>query len=1320
MLTCRPYRSSWHILVISFVFLCCNSYSIFAQEKTAVIHQLQVFEVYTTVNEDFGHDDEFRWKLRLNDRYQGCIEVNGDNGHHDRYMNILTDPRLDVTQPLVFNLETWENDGGSSCVYDSDDEAHCGPTDFYLRLADYEPGMPHVFEMAPCSRFKLWLRFRYGVPTPRNVTVSPSNGGNICDERPTITLQSEAFIKPEYLPNTTFVWKYRSNGSPVPRELGRTTGSATYSFNNIRDLRFIYQQANDDVTFSVELIYRTSDGSILYSESTPRSGTTIHLSPVRPDVSGISTFPTCYGKDTGTINGYVSGSFSSYKYVLRPLGNTTPCNPDIRGDCGGDASGTIIMGSGTSGYFSIENVRKGDYTLVITNPGSTSGVCYSTRTVTINELPSLQLTVGGIDAVSCQGGSDGAIRLSATGGKLPYGNYSLSKAGGFFSTSSTGEFTGLTTGTYIASIVDACNQSGPSTIATVAVPEPVRVHAAVTVASPTCNSPANGAVEVIVNQGQGEYLFKILQDNTILAEENSSAVNWSIDDLTDGTYTVEIRDALRLQCDGFTEQIILSAPESFELGLSDAVKTDVDCYGRSNGSITLSGVDLSGDYKYSLQASGQTEPRVLTTTPTFADLGAGRYTLVMQRTIDGCNDRAEYPALLEIAQPEQPVITLDKRDISCHGETDGAIMASVAGATSSDRYTWEVQVGDAWASLNHSATAFYSLEAGTYRMRLTNDHSCMATAQEVTVVEPAVLSISNASAHDVVCFGEKGEITTVLQGGVTPYVYEYTSATGEVVNVSSSVALLDQGVYTLRGRDANGCLVNYAAVLTITAPDVPLTMSLLPSDYNGFNISCTGASDGYVNIDARGGNGDGYSGYEYSLDGQAFQAGSDLANIAAGSHTASVRDARGCIIHSDILMTAPLSFLQARLIGKKDVQCAGDEDGFVSIDAQGGIAPYTYTMAGESQAEGTFSSLPSGGYTILITDRNHCELEYATSIDVLTPPMDVQLQHTDVACYGGNDGAAQALVTGGMPPLKYAWRGLLAETSSLSSLVAGIYNFAVTDQAGCVQQRELIVREPDQLTVRANTFSVCPAKVNGEIRLKAEGGTPAYRYSVDDGTNYQDEPFFMVAASTYRVRVRDEHRCEIALQVEVTTSRKALPDPDFIVAMTQQASDTLMIREISVPQPDSVLWTFDPAITVLSDHDGSPLVTVSEPGNYDITMRGFFDGCDYEKTLTLTISPFDEEVKVIDKLPIRIIKTLQVVPNSSDGRFEIKVEMETKQRLSVGIYDMLGVPHFRQHWDKTTGISVPVDISATVAPGIYVVRAVAETDAMETRLVVVR
>jgi hypothetical protein len=1297
-----------YLLITAFLF--CIMQNLFAQDAT--ILQLEVFRVYTSTNEDPANDDEFRWKLWLNDGYQGCIEVNGDRGYFNRHMGIFINRNYsNVGVPLKFTLETWENDGGHSCVYDSDDEAHCGPTPFYLTLADHEPEVMDTFELAPCDRFKLWIRYSYSVPRPASPTVSPAGAVQVCDAAPSITLTSGTALNAALLPRCTFQWEYSSSVSPGWQRLATRTGRVGYTFTDIRRLAGIPNNRTVDVRFRVRIAYLTSTGALHYSDYA-ESPEAIHLSPVPPAISNITVEPTCYGLETGIIRGNVAGLYSSYRYILR-VGQNNPCDPNNPQNCGGVKSELIFP---QFGFFEIRGVPKGEYTLVITNPGNDYGVCptsYNTPVV-IGERPPLSLTAAAT-GVSCQNGFDASVTLTTTGGSTPV-TYTLGKDGSTL-TNTTGLFASLSAGTYQATARDAICQQLVAT--TVAVIEPVRVNARTLVTQATCHAPVNGAVQVniISPASTPPYDFTIRRGEEVVQQSGNFAGNtWSASGLPAGTYTIDVRDAQRPQCDGHTEEVVVSEPEALGLTALNAIRTDADCYGRRSGSITLRDVDLSGQYTFTLTPADGSSTQVLTTTPLFTDLAAGDYTLHMQRNLAGCSDRADYPASLQIAQPPQAVITLDKQDISCHGETDGTITASVAGATQSDQYIWEVMLADSWATLGNQTHTLQNLSPGTYRMRLTNDHSCTATSTALSIIEPGALSVSSVHIKDVACYGMQGEVTVLLEGGTMPYAYAYTSP-AQVVRSASSQTLLDPGTYALQVRDARGCTVMHAGSVILTAPDAPLAMSMVRSDYNGFNISCAGATDGYVVVIAEGGNGGSFSGYECALDGGTFQPGVHVRNISAGDHVVSVRDGRGCTVSSAVVMTSPASRLQALVLRQYDIKCAGDDNGAIVLQAQGGVSPYTYALNGISQDAGMFSSLPPGDHTIVITDRNQCRTEYTANIAVRVPPMYLQLATTDVLCYAGSDGTVLAQVTGGASPYRYQWGDLPGDTPELTTLPAGSYSLTVTDDEGCLQERGFTIKAPAPLTAGVVTIPVCVGKDNGEIRLQAGGGTPAYRYSIDNGTTYQDLPRFAVPAGIYPARVIDRHHCETPLTV-VVTSRSDVPDPDFIVAMTQQASDTLQVREISVPKPDSVWWTFDPAIRVVNSDRESPLITVPEAGDYSITMQGFFGGCDYARTLTLTISPFDAEVKAVREIPVRVIKTLKAMPNTNDGRFDLTVEMEAKQRLTVTVYDMLGVSHYRQRWDKTTGIVTPVDISATAAAGVYVVQVITDTDVREIRLIV--
>jgi hypothetical protein len=1333
--------------VIAFYLMMISASVVFAQTAPGEIrlNYLRVEGVKSSGNHDnvpgTGATD-YRWKFKVNGGswVGNCIGISGSSYtwfYNDSELpkSLRSNIIYDNPGAAVFNLEleAWDEDGcGGECDYNTgitcvDDEARCSGQDHELQLNNYQPGINNSVQLLYCSggsQYGAQYEFSYTVPVPQTPVIRVNGAapttGNICDTNPTIQLTTNSYLNPAFLNTTDFIWQYEVNNNNVWRPLGQTDANSStagrYTFTNIRQLDGLTNIAsNTDVRFRVISRYNATTGAA-YQTISAVTGE-LHLSPAAPVIGNVVTEPACYGTSTGKIYGAItSGAFTSYKFVLRPGNNTTPCNPDL-GNCGGDKSGTI----GTwFGLFGIDNVNDGTYTLIITNPAGSAGVCYDTYyPVVVGELPTLQIAVGQITPVSCQGGSDGAISLSASGGKTPYGNYSLTKVGGGYSSSNvTGEFTGLTAGTYSASIIDACNQISPSTTTSVIVTEPVRVSASISPVSPTCNSPADGSVHVNILQGEGEYVYKLSRGTDVVSEQNSSSSTWTVDDLPSGVYTVEIRDAQRVQCDGVIENVELFSAVAFQINEANISRTHVDCYARDNGSIQLNNADIGGDYEYILTAQSDGSSTTQSTSALFSNLAADSYTLRMARTINGCMDSYDVPALV-ITQPQEAVITLNKQDISCHNETDGSIKSSIAGVTPSDQYIWEMQLGGSWSTLNNSNTFLQNLSAGTYRMRLTNDFSCTATSNSVTIIEPEVLSIASVDARDVVCYSLKGEIETVLQGGVTPYSYEYTSSTAQRVTSTTQITSLDNGIYTLVASDVNGCTVDHTDPLTITAPELPLAMSWVYSDYNGYNISCTGASDGYLDISARGGNGGLYAGYQYTVDDRPFQSSSHVDNISAGAHTIFARDARGCITSAPIMMTSPAANLQPQLLAKKDVKCLGDTDGSVSVSVNGGLTPYTYTLNNVTQPNGTFSSLASGDHTIVISDRNDCKIEYHTTIAILSPPMDVLVQQTDLTCPGGSDGTLQVLVSGGSLPLQYKLDNTPSSSSTITGLSAGSHIVSVIDQQQCLQESIVELTDPEDFLVELNTIPVCVGKTNGEINVRVSGGTPGYQYSISAGASYQDSPHFIVGAGEYEVRIKDNRNCEASASASVIT-RNDQPEPNFIVATTQHASDTLVIKEISVPKPDSIRWTFDPAITILSEDVWSPLITIREPGSYAISMRGYFGGCDYSNTLTITINPFDPEIKVGKDIPVQVVKSLTATPNSTDGRFEISVELNTKQRLAIAVYDMLGTPHYKQSWSKTSGVTTSVDISSTVSSGVYVVRAVTDTDAKDILLVITK
>lgn len=1304
------------------VLLISGIYQAFSQPAgSSTLNKIEVTGLYAEKDyEGFpAGDNEYRWKLWLdNELLVNCFQRSGGPGWYNDVSHTLTSNQYvpNVTSATYeLRAEAWEEDGcGGECSFNTgvtcnDDGGHCGPNDNYLILANYQPGMTNSVVMWPCTSgnpYAIRYEFSYNVPRPQRPTVTAPSG-QICDVFPTVALTSNSFISSSFLSRTTFIWEYRVNFGGW-NSLGQSNANVNggrFSFAHIRFLSGLTNiTANTDVYFRVKTRYSATNGTVHESVYGDVS-TSIHLSPLPPTINSVTTAPSCPNQSTGTLTVNVTG-FGEYLYVLRPGEDSGGCNPGT-GDCGGYQSTRVF-----SNTFEITGVAAGRYTLFVANRGSTTGVCSSYTFVDVGALPVLQIDTPDLTSLSCHGGTDGAVELTASGGLTPW-TFTLTKTG-FSSANSTGVFNSLTAGSYTATVTDGCDQisSAPAILT-----EPRKVEATVSISNPFCNSPADGSLTVTITQGEGRYSYRLLKNSQVIRELNDvPTTTWLVNNLEAGAYTIEVKDAQRLQCEGFIMVQTLVAAPPFEIIPSNITTQNISCFEDNNGIIRLQHANESGAFEYILSQQGGGIP-TSATVPEFTSLAAGNYSLTMRRNRVGCLDRFDHPEIISITQPDEVVIALNKFNISCFGLDDGKIISSVIGATPTDHYVWEKLIGTNWATLSSTNTSLQSLSSGSYRLRLNNDNGCTAESDAVVIEEPEALSIASVNVKDIICFGEQGEIEAIVQGGVTPYLYKYTTTSGTTES-SSQKTLISEGLFTLEVSDVNGCATQHPDALRITSPQSALSLSSKVSDFNGYNISCAGANNGSIQMIASGGSGT----YQYALNETPYQTSALFEQIGAGVQQISLKDGRGCIVTKTVTLTEPTSELEPILLEKNNVKCYGDQSGSLSVSASGGIEPYSYKLFQNlSQNNGLFQNLPPGSYTITISDKNGCTATYQNTIDILSTPMSVLIQKTDVSCFDGTNGAIETEVAGGTLPIQYLWSNNLGTASSLDNLRAGDYTLEVTDQQGCKQQQTATIQQPEQLIIGATAIPVCVGKPNGELRLSAEGGTAPYVYSSNAGSTYQEAALFTaVAAGTYTVVVKDARQCEASLQAEVSV-RNDRPEPNFIVATKQNALDTLVIREISVPKPDSIEWTFDPDIKVLVNDPWSPQITVDEPGNYAISLKGFFDGCEYSHSLTLNINPFDPVRHNGLSTPSNGIKEMSVSPNPNNGTFEVVVELNTRQRLAMKVIDVLGMVRFQENWEQTLNVTKEVDLStSTLASGIYVVQAITDTDVREVRIVINR
>jgi hypothetical protein len=1097
-------------------------------------------------------------------------------------------------------------------------------------------------------------------------------------------------------------WGQQTKWTTLTRTYGNND-NGTLTLNLLTLTKIANLTTNSNVTFRVTTVAHGIS-------ATSQGSRTISLSPRAPELTTVQELQSCPNSSTGSIK--VSGIKGSglYQYTIRTgHGNNLPCTPVV-GCLTGIKSGSITGASGD-----ITAVPGGEYTLWISNNGGTSGVCSSTRDITIPTITALTITqqVPKKDA-SCNAYTDGEIKLGYTGGAAPY-TYSLTDN----SSNATGVFSGLKAGTYTANVTDGCSQVNTNTTQQIIIAEPKSIQASASGGTLTCNSPADGVAVATITDGPGMYNYYLKQGTTVVTQVESTAItSWNVSGQASGSYTLEIVDAQRTSCPGYSTTVSMAAPSVLTIATENFQVKDVSCNDGGDGKVTLSGLDMSGKYNYTLTRSTDNTAYSTSTDVAFASLRGDSYTLAMTRSIEGCNDIYTYPSAVVVSQPSAVGIEVNKQDISCYGLTDGKVTVVPSGGSGSGyTYTWEQFIGSSWSTMGSVINAISNRAEGTYRVRVKDSKLCAGVTDPIDIVEPAKLIIIPPVVKDIMCYGEKGYIEMTTSGGTGAITYQYT--TGQPYQIFTNTTPLSAGSYTVRAVDANSCSTTYGTALTLTAPATALDFTATKSDYSGVNISCFGGSNGYVTLVGTGGNGSSYSGYQYALDGGPYQEASRLDGINAGDHLVYVRDARGCILSRTLGFTQSSDPLAFTVVEKKDVTCFGDLTGVLQISGAGGVGPYTYSLDnGAAQTQGRFTGLGTGVHAIKLFDRNNCDNTYSYEIVSVNPVMQISPEVHDAQCFQAADGQIALTVAGGVAPFTYSWNGYSTGGALLSNVRSGEYNGVVTDNAGCRMSFAATVDQPAQvLRIGVSTVPVCYGSTNGVISIQALGGTGPYRYSIDDGVTFQTTGLFnTVGVGNYPIRVKDDHACFTTTSA-VIIQRNDKPEPDFIVATKGSALDTLVITEISVPKPDSVYWLFDATALVLDNDSWHPKIKFDNEGSYDIGMTGYFGGCAYSVNRTLTINAYDPEV-VKTRLPeYKAISSVEATPNPTSGTFTVTVKLNYKHSLSMVVYDVIGGIHYHNSWGEVDGLTETITLDG-VAPGVYLLRVVTPSDAQDVRILI--
>ena len=230
------------------------------------------------------------------------------------------------------------------------------------------------------------------------------------------------------------------------------------------------------------------------------STVTLHLTILSVTSTITKTDAVCFGTLTGSISVTPTFGVAPYTYRIGTLGSFVSSN----------TFNNLKVGKYTVSIIDAEGCRGISAQVNITQPLSVTGSFTATPT-------------------SCNGGSDGSLRVSGVRGNAPF-NYRYGTTGAF---SSSNTFSSIKAGVHKISIQDA---TGCISVISATVPQPTKVNGTYSVTNASCPGMANGTVTLNGSGGIPPYTYRWGTVGGFSTPNNFTGIS-------EGSYRVFVLDA---------------------------------------------------------------------------------------------------------------------------------------------------------------------------------------------------------------------------------------------------------------------------------------------------------------------------------------------------------------------------------------------------------------------------------------------------------------------------------------------------------------------------------------------------------------------------------------------------------------------------------------------------------------------------------------------------------------------------------------------------------------------------------------------------------
>ena len=597
----------------------------------------------------------------------------------------------------------------------------------------------------------------------------------------------------------------------------------------------------------------------------------------------------------------------------------------------------------------------------------------------------------------------------------------------------------------------------------------------------------------------------------------------------DGAYTVTASDAAGCTAD---TSITVSCPEALFLDYSD---TEVSCTGYSDASFTATAAGGTGVVTFEVPEVNVLIDFEGSVEYDQAGLPSGTYTFTLTDE-NGCT----LSDVLVIEEPDGLSVDYAVTDVACAGDCNGLLLANIDGG----QLPYVITVTD----LDGLEANPGQLCPGEY-IHTTEDGNLCQVVDTLSILGPDTIQFT-FSVTNVPCSGaDNGQICLDnLEGGTGPLTPQLVPLpTGSLDGTCFNVPA---GNYEVLVQDSVGC----TSAFFPAAVQEPANIEILPTITP---ISCTGAGDGVLVVDAVGGSGD-----LEMVSPFVFPTLPDtLFNLGSDSLTLVVADTLGCI--DSIIVTIPEPDpVDVEVLGTVFPDCGGDCTGGIEVAISGGTGDLTLYEGAISDSTAVVVSglvnLCADTYTLYLSDEEQCLDSAIVAIEEPDPLLfDITIQN--VTCTGMDDGVAIIGTVGGSG--ETAWE-FVGEDVDVLNLFEGEYSVTAADTAGCTADSTFTVAADIVTDMVVEIFSspvTCWQTSDGTATAAVTGGQQPIHYVWSDPAGQTTATAIGLSEDVYSVTVTDDIGCTLGFLATVDPTEDCLFIADAITPNADGINDRWVV-----------------------------------------------------------------------------------------------------------------------------------------------------------------